>query len=351
MLTCTLMRKTPVIVLTTTLVLASAAFYFSDLLSYATAQGIGQLRIVWNARPISEVLTDPSTPDSISERLKFVGQVRKYAIDSLGLNDTKNYTTYYDQHGQEILWVVTACDPFQLKEKVWEFPIVGKVPYKGFFSPEKAKEEALIWKQNGLDVSVRNPGGWSTLGWFTDPVLSSMLTRSKGDLASLIIHEMAHATIYVKDSSTFNENLASFIGDEGARKFLIDTYGKDSPEWKDYDQEEKDYRKWTSHMLRGADVLDSLYKSSVFTSFPDSIKTKLKADLIRVIVIQADTLKTTGLQKSSRYFQKHLPNNAYFMSFIRYQAMQTDFTKTYRDQFSEDILLMIRFYQKKFPFL
>ena len=345
------MRKTPAILLATSLVLAGTTFYFFDLLSYATAQGIGQLNIVWSARPISEVLNDPSTPDSIAERLKFVGQVRKYAIDSLGLNDTKNYTTYYDQQGQEILWVVTACEPFELKEKVWEFPIVGKVPYKGFFSPEKAKEEALLWKTKGLDVSVRNPGGWSTLGWFTDPVLSGMLTRSKGDLASLIIHEMAHATIYVKDSSTFNENLASFIGDEGARKFLTDTYGKDSPEWKQYDQEERDYRKWTTHMLRGAKILDSLYKSSVFISYPDSIKSKSKADLIRNIVLQADTLETTGLQKSSEYFRKHLPNNAYFMSFIRYQAMQTDFTKTYRDQFSGDILHMIRFYREKFPFL
>lgn len=345
------MRRKSTLVITIFLIFSILISLYLDFLSYGIAQGIGQLNIVWNARPISEVLTDPLTPDSITERLKFVGQVRRYAIDSLGLNDTKNYTTYYDQQGQEILWVVTACEPFQLKEQVWEFPIVGKVPYKGFFSPEKAKEEAQVWKEKGLDVSVRNPGGWSTLGWFTDPVLSGMLTRSKGDLASLIIHEMAHATIYVKDSSSFNENLASFIGDEGARKFLTDTYGKDSPEWKQYNQEERDYRKWTAHMLRGADVLDSLYKSSVFISYPDSIKSKSKADLIRNIILRADTLNTTGFQKSSEYFRKHLPNNAYFMSFIRYQAMQTDFTKTYRDQFYGDILHMIRFYREKFPFL
>ena len=84
--------------------------------------------------------------------------------------------------------------------------MVGAVPYKGFFNREKAVKKEALEKDN-YDVSIRNPGGWSTLGWFTDPILSNMLRRGDGDLASLIIHEMVHATLYVKDSAEFNENL------------------------------------------------------------------------------------------------------------------------------------------------
>ena len=211
-----------------------------QLLNYATLQGIGQLQIVWNSRPVSEVLNDPTTPDSIINRLKYIQQVRLFAMDSLGLSPTDNYSTYFDQENRELMWVVTACEPYSLREKIWEFPFIGKVPYKGFFSVERAKNEAYVWKNKGYDVNVRNPGGWSTLGWFKDPILSGMLTRSKGDLASLIIHELAHSTIYVKDSSNFNENLASFIGDEGAKKFLISTFGKHAQELKEFEQEDRD---------------------------------------------------------------------------------------------------------------
>jgi predicted aminopeptidase len=326
-------------------------YKYLDLLSYAAGQGIGQFSIVWNARPIDDILADPQTPDSLKEQLRFIGEVRQYAIDSLGLNDTENYTSLYDQKGKEIMWVVTACEPWNLKEKTWDFPVVGKVPYKGFFSPEKAKAEAALRKQQGMDVSIRNPGGWSTLGWFTDPVLSGMLLRSKGDLASLIIHEMSHATIYVKDSSTFNENLASFIGDEGSKKFLTSKYGVDSPELNEFVREDLDYRSWVDHMLRGSEILDSVYQDEAFIRSADSVKLKLKTGVIRQIVSRTDTLRLPTMPNAGRYFKNELPNNAYFMSFIRYRAMQTDFSGQWKGKFNGHILEMIRYYREHFPFL
>ncbi len=128
------------------------------------------------------------------------------------------------------MWVVLACEPFQLKPKEWKFPILGdRFPTKVFLrrsSGYRLKQDDLKRKDGML--SFRNPGGWSTLGWFTDPILSKMLMRSEGDLANLIIHEMSHATIFVKDSVEFNENLATFIGDRGTEQFLIDKYGDTS---------------------------------------------------------------------------------------------------------------------------
>ena len=136
---------------------------------------------------------------------------------------------------------------------------------------------------------VRNPGGWSTLGWFTDPILSKMLMRSEGDLANLIIHEMSHATIFVKDSIEFNENLATFIGDRGAEMFLIDKYGRNSKEYTVYIEEDEDYLKYVNHMLRGAKLLDSLY-ARMNESDSLSQKRALKETAIRKIVNAMDTL-------------------------------------------------------------
>ncbi|HMG91000.1 MAG TPA: aminopeptidase, partial [Chryseolinea sp.] len=230
---------------------------FWDLVSYAARQGYGQFSIIWNARPVEEFLSDPEFPDSLKARLNFISEVRRYSIDSLGLKDTENYKTMFDQKGKEIMWVVMACEKFRLKPKEWEFPIVGAVPYKGFFNEKLANDLKQELEKEGWDVVVRNPGGWSTLGWFTDPILSKMLSRSEGDLANLIIHEMSHATIFVKDSVDFNENLATFIGDRGAEKFLISRYGEHSKEYTIYMEEDRDYLKFVDHMLRGAEQLDS----------------------------------------------------------------------------------------------
>ena len=117
-----------------------------SLVLYASRQGIGQLKVVWNARPVTEILNDPSTPDSLRQKLLLIDEVGKYAIDSLGLKDTDNYKSLFDQQGKEIMWVVTACEPYRLKAKTWEFPILGSVPYKGYFNIALAKSE----RRNGF---------------------------------------------------------------------------------------------------------------------------------------------------------------------------------------------------------
>jgi predicted aminopeptidase len=139
-----------------------------ELVHYGIRQGVGQLDIVWNARPVEEFMSDPAFPDSLKAKLRMIDEVRKFAIDSLGLKDTENYKTLYDQQGKELMWVVQACEPYELKAKEWHFPIVGAVPYKGFFNKQKALDLRKELEQEGYDVSIRNPGGWSTLGWFTD---------------------------------------------------------------------------------------------------------------------------------------------------------------------------------------
>ncbi len=333
------------------LVLVVVLVWQWELVKYGIEQGRGQMHIVWNAKPVEDYLSRPDFPDSLKEKLRLIDRVRTFAIDSLGLKDTKNYKTLYDQKGEEVMWVVMASEPFALKAKEWNFPIVGSVPYKGFFDRRKAVKLRNELEEEGWDVNIRNPGGWSTLGWFRDPILSEMLKRSEGDLANLIIHEMAHATIFVKDSIDFNENLATFIGDRGAEAFLRAVYGPESDEYLSYINEDRDYVMFADHMLRGAEKLDSLYQT--FTGDdPVSEKTRLKTEMIQRIVASLDTLSlrvNTG--KPSLRFQERLPNNAYFLNFIRYQSKQDVFFKEWNDRFDGDLRAYIAYLSEKYPFL
>ncbi len=331
------------------LVLLLGALVFWDLVSYGARQGYGQMNIVWNAKPVEEFLSDPTFPDSLKNKLKFIDKVRKYAIDSLGLKDTENYRTLYDQKGKEVMWVVMACLPFELKPKEWRFPIIGDVPYKGFFDQSRALRLKAELEKDGWDVIMRNPGGWSTLGWFTDPILSKMLGRSEGDLANLIIHEMSHATIFVKDSIDFNENLATFIGDRGTEKFLIDTYGEEGAAYRTYIEEDKDYLKYVDHMLRGAKYLDSLY-STLTDNVPTLRKVKLKEEAIRRIVDSLDTLSLALTTAPSKRFRDKLPNNAYFMNYRQYQAKQYTFWEEWEEH-GKNLKRYVSHLSKKYPFL
>lgn len=320
-----------------------------SLVVYGIGQGAGQMRIVMGARPVEEFLNDPQFPDSLKSKLRLISEIRKFAIDSLGLKDTKNYKTLYDQQGKELMWVVTASEPFRLQPKMWDFPVVGSVPYKGYFDIEKAKKERDELQADGYDVSVRNPGGWSTLGWFNDPILSKMLNRNEGDLASLIIHEMVHATVFVKDSIDFNENLASFIGDTSSYYFLASKYGRDSREYITYLHEDQNYQKYSDHVLRGSTALDSLY-TTFTTEQPDSIKRERKKLFIQKIISSLDTLTLYDVKKPSARFA-NLPNNTYFMSFRHYQSKQHVFTDELDMKFRGDLKAYVLYLSKKYPFL
>lgn len=321
-----------------------------SLVSYGVNQGMGQLRIVWNAKPIAEVLTDPSFPDSLKQKLQLIGEIKRYAIDSLGLKDSKNYQTVFDQKGEELMWVVTASEPFQLKPVTWDFPIVGTVPYKGFFDKEKAIQEMKRLTESGFDVGVRNPGGWSTLGWFTDPILSGMLERNEGDLASLIIHEMVHATLFVKDSIDFNENLASFIADSAAYGFVEWKYGKSSPEYETYYYEVVDHAHYSNHVLRGSQLLDSLYHSWQPGDTDDLKRTKKEA-AIKKIVAAMDTLTLYRFTIPKDRFREKPPNNDYFLAYRRYQSKQVAFKIELDKKYHGDLKQMIQDYKNRYPFL
>ncbi|HRG79079.1 MAG TPA: aminopeptidase, partial [Cyclobacteriaceae bacterium] len=184
--------------------------------------------------------------------------------------------------------------------------------------------------------------------WFTDPILSDMLKRNEGDLASLIIHEMVHATIFIKDNVDFNENLASFVGDTAAYYFLASRYGKDSQQFTQYVQEDQDYRKYSRHILRGTQALDSLYQS-IQADESIEIKKQKKEAMISRIMNSADTLSLFSPRKANA--NGRLPNNTYFMSYHLYQARQDNFKAELDHDFDGDLKRYIKYLTEKHPFL
>lgn len=322
-----------------------------DLAIYALSQGTGQVALVWNSKPVDEILKDPAFPDSLKQKLILITEIKKYAIDSLGINPSDNYSTVYDQKGKSILFTVSACEPFALKPKEWSFPFLGTVPYKGFFNIKAAKKEIRFLKANNYDVDVYSPSGWSTLGWFKDPILSNMLKRSEGDLANLIIHELTHGTLYVKNNVNFNENLANFIGDKGGEKFLIYKFGKDSKQYIDYEQRKEDEKIYNEYILKSVERLDSLYHLMGRGNSEEMTKIK-KKDLITEIVLGVNRL---SLHKKHDYFnyslQAFAEGNAFFMAFTRYDSQYELFNKEFTNVYHSDLKKYLNAMKEKYPSL
>jgi len=321
------------------------------LIGYGLSQLNGQLRIVYHAKPIRDVLADPAVPDSAKGKLLIIDEIKKFAVDSLGLKQTQNYTTYYDQHGKPLLMVLSASEKFALKAYQWKFPLLGTVSYKGFFNFKKGEKEKQELDAEGYDTEYGPTGAWSTLGWFRDPVFSGMLRRNEGQMAELIIHEMTHGTLYLKSSVDFNENLASAIGEEGAERYLIHKYGGSSAQLTTYLDGKDDYDHFSAYILRGATALDSLYHSfgeSQKNNHEDSVlKTNAKTKLILQIASALDTVSFHHPEKyKSLFSENRLPNNAYFMNYKRYDAQKDEMKKQLRDTFKGDIRKYLDFLKK-----
>lgn len=327
--------------------LAMVVAWQRELVGYGLAQGYGQFKILCIAKPVYTILEDPSVADSIKQKILIIQQIKKFAVDSLGLAPSGSYATLYDQENKPIVWVLTVCDPYRLEPYQWHFPFLGRVSYKGFFSKQSAEKEEQYFKRKGYDTDIGEANAWSTLGWFNDPILSSMLKKSEGSLADLIIHELTHGTIYLKDSVEYNENLASFVGHRGALAFLKYKYGENSTQYSGYVKSSEDRQKFIDHILKGCDQLDSLY---VYFQTISTDETKLdgKKKLISSIISSIDTLSFHYPEKYSHFATgKEIPNNAWFYGYIQYRQNLDCFEKECDGLFRSDIRQYLDYLKKK----
>lgn len=190
--------------------------------TYVMRAGWEEARILSARRPIHAVVHDTTVAIEIRHKLRLVLDVRDFAVRDLGLTAGRSYDGYAEITRDTLALNVVAAPEFELRWKTWWFPIIGDVPYKGFFDFGQAYAEAARLESDGYDVSVRPVSAFSTLGWFPDPIMSTTLRLDSLALVETVIHEITHTTYFPTGQPDFNESFANFAGYRGAIVFFCD---------------------------------------------------------------------------------------------------------------------------------
>jgi len=188
-------------------------------LRYYTHVAHGQASLLLHRRPIAKVIGDRATDPALAARLRLAAQARQFASAQLELPDNRSYTSYVELHRPYVAWNVFATPRWSVDALPQCFPIAGCVAYRGYFEKVRAQGRAEQLRAEGNDVWIGPVPAYSTLGWFADPVVSSMLRWDDDELAGTIFHELAHQRLYVKDDTAFNESFASFVERQGLREW------------------------------------------------------------------------------------------------------------------------------------
>lgn len=237
---------------------------------YLSRGAYEEAKILSNRRSIAEMVRDPRTDQATRAKLRVVLEAREFAKASIGLNAKESFTSYSKLDTDTLVLVLSAAYRDSLKPFTWWFPIVGRVPYKGYFDFGRARRDERELQKQGFDTYLRPSDAFSTLGWFNDPLLSTSLRRDTIELANTVIHELTHNTFYAPGQAYFNESFASFVGARGATMFFRK---------RGQDQAAREVEaRWADEKLLGrfwGSVLQSL--DSAFAAHPDSKIKRLEA--------------------------------------------------------------------------
>lgn len=280
---------------------------------YLIQAGLGQAELWSVARDIDDVIADPETDERTRVLLKETKVIMTFAKQH-GFSSKGNYEQFVELDRGQVVWFLAAAKPLKLEPEIWNFPLVGSFPYLGWFDYREALQIRKRLKGRGLDVYMRPVHAYSTGGWLDDPILSTMLSTEDNAfryLANILLHELTHANLFVEDQATFNESIASFVGDTMADEFLVWRFGLDSEEVRLYREEAAESALRGARFVEGHTALEALYAS-------DKSDAQKRAAKERI---------TKGLQHELHLsFQ---PNNASLVGFKVYNTGQVEFVALY----------------------
>jgi predicted aminopeptidase len=305
------------------MVVAAATLMLSSCssLSYYSQAAQGQLELLTDSRPIDDWLADPSTNSKLRHRLESARQIRRYAIQELKLPDNGSYTNFTNLGRPYVLWNVVATPELSLKPMQWCFPVAGCVNYRGYYSKDEAQAYARQLRSQGHDVEVGGVSAYSTLGWFSDPLVSTFINYPDAELARLIFHELAHQVAYVPGDSKFNESFATAVEQVGVEGWL-ERFGNPAMQeaYERYTVRKKDFM---ALLVRYRGELEKTYAS-------DISKDEKRANKTRLFIALKDDyqlLKAAwgGYAGYDRFFAEPL-SNAHLASIATYN----DFVPAFR---------------------
>ncbi len=246
-------------------------------ISYYAQALKGHVDIMTARQDVGELIDDPSTTEALRARMASASAIRQFATDELALPDNNSYRSYVDVHRDAVTWAIFAAPEFSLTPRTWCFPVFGCVPYRGYFSKKSAIETAVELQRQGLEVYVTGITAYSTLGWSSDPLLSTMLSQDETYLAALVFHELAHQRVYVNDDSAFNESFAVAVETTGVRKWL--RAAGDTAGLRRYEADRKRKAEFLALVARTGDELAHVYDGA---GTPDQKRAAKKAAIERL---------------------------------------------------------------------
>jgi predicted aminopeptidase len=296
------------------LLIASLLLFSGCRLSYLLHAAAGEYQLLNHAVPVEEAMKNDSLSQNQRDHLALVRRIKEFGETELGLKKTSSYQTVNMDPRQPPIYVVSACPKDRLDTVTWWFPVVGNMPYLGFFDLKSAEAEKQKLLEKDLDAYVGMTEAYSTLGWFKDPLTRNLIGASTLDFVETILHEMTHATFYVKGQGEFNEGLATLVGKEGALLFMERTFGPSHPLSQEARKSIHDERLFSSFLASLVDGLNHVYRSPL--SYREKLEEREK--------VFAYSLERFNLLKSQFQTQRfvrfeHAPmNNAFLVSVVVY---------------------------------
>jgi len=292
---------------------------------YVIKAGLAEARILRARRPIPRVLADTLTDPDTRGKLVFVLEARRFAANELGIDVGDSYTMYTELDRDTLALVVSAAPKDRLTPVTWWFPIVGRVPYKGYFSESDAFEAAADLEAEGYDTNVRPTAAFSTLGWFNDPILSTALRTDDVEVVQTVLHELAHQYLFVPGQVGFNESFATFVGRVAAIRFFCtrDGGGPDTVKCLRAQARWRDFQRFSRFIDDFVEELEALYGNPAI-SFEE--KTSRREEVFAWALTRFDSeIAPTFESLTFGGFRQTPLNNATLLTTIRYYNRLPDF--------------------------
>jgi predicted aminopeptidase len=302
---------------------------------YLTRQGYFQAELLAGRVRLDEARASAHYDGAQLTRLDWIGKIQVFG-DDLGLASSGSYATI-NPSWKRTIYNVSACDPLAFRPVRWHFPIVGRVPYLGYFRKQDALRRRDALEARGYDVYVRKAGAYSTLGWFRDPVLPHMLKWSEGTLANTLLHERAHATLWIPGSVKFNESFANFVGNEAQLRYLVSAYGEDSDEARQELFRREDKARYRALLHETYAALDALYRDPERSQ---GEKLRDKGLVMAAVPIRVAALRLHRHDKYMKAVRRGPWNNARLVQFRTYHTSHEQFAALL-EQEGDDLVAFI----------